>query len=245
MPSLEIVAFALAGGILPVLIWLFFWLKEDRERPEPKKLIARIFFAGALAVIAAYPLEILWCQLGYLSGACQGLSAAPVALITGAEKLLLVAWALTEEVLKFLAAYIFALRSRHFDEPVDAMIYLITAALGFAALENSLFLFNALSESGSSITTLLTGNFRFLGANVIHTISSAVIGGMVGLSFKLGRGSRILYASIGLFTATALHAMFNFLIITTDSGGVFKIFAMLWLLAILIILLFERVKVNV
>ncbi len=245
MPSLEIVAFALAGGILPVLIWLFFWLKEDRERPEPKKLIARIFFAGALAVIAAYPLELLWCKLGFLSGACVRLSANPVSMVIGSEKLLLVAWALTEEILKFLAAYVIALRSRHFDEPVDAMIYLITAALGFAALENSLFLFNALSESGSSITTLLTGNFRFLGANVIHVISSAVIGGMVGLSFKLGRGQRVLYVLIGLFTATTLHAMFNFLIITTDSGGVFKIFAMLWLLAILIILLFERVKVNV
>jgi len=45
------------GGILPALIWLWFWLKEDKENPEPKGLLFLTFILGMIAVIIILPLE--------------------------------------------------------------------------------------------------------------------------------------------------------------------------------------------
>jgi RsiW-degrading membrane proteinase PrsW (M82 family) len=57
---------------------------------------------------------------------------------------LLFSWACIEELTKFAAAFFIALRARVFDEPLDAVIYMVTVALGFSAAENTLFLMNPL-----------------------------------------------------------------------------------------------------
>ena len=68
------------------------------------------------------------------------------------------------------------------DEPIDAVIYMITVALGFSALENALFLSNLISTS-SFAQSIITGNSRFLGATLLHVASSAAVGVMIGLSY--------------------------------------------------------------
>ena len=249
MPEIntEIILYALTGGFIPIIIWLVFWLKEDRARPEPLRRIILVFSAGALVVILAYIIERLWCDNPWLQNACLNITNSadnPMIDLVWREKVVLILWSATEEILKLFAAYLIVFNHPDFDEPVDAMIYLITAALGFAAMENAFFLFNILFEpsANNQITFLLTGNLRFLGANITHIVSSAIVGAMVGLSFCLSLGRRLIYVIIGLTTASLLHALFNLLIITSDGNQIFKIFALLWLFAILIILLFERVK---
>jgi len=244
---IETILYALTGGFIPVIIWLIFWLREDRARPEPLRRIILVFLAGALAVFAAYFLERLWCHNPWLANACLNIGNSQDHLIIGApEKIILIIWSGIEELLKLFAAYLIVFNHPDFDEPVDAMIYLITAALGFAALENAFFLFDILSQStsGHGVSFLFAGNLnlRFLGANITHIVSSAVIGGMVGLSFCLALKRRLLYAIIGLTTATLLHALFNLLIITSDGAQLLKTYSLFWILTILIILLFERVK---
>ena len=45
--------YALLAGILPSLIWLWFWLREDSERSEPRWLLTASFFGGVVAVLIA------------------------------------------------------------------------------------------------------------------------------------------------------------------------------------------------
>jgi RsiW-degrading membrane proteinase PrsW (M82 family) len=45
---------AILGGIGPAMLWLWFWLKEDRLHPEPKALLTRVFLFGGLAVFPTY-----------------------------------------------------------------------------------------------------------------------------------------------------------------------------------------------
>src|SRR5680860_650469 len=45
-PKIWMIAFV--GGILPSILWLWFWLKEDRRNPEPKTLLTIIFIMGML-----------------------------------------------------------------------------------------------------------------------------------------------------------------------------------------------------
>lgn len=239
--NLSMILYSLAGGLIPVAVWLWFWLKEDREKPEPARLVVRVFLAGAASVALAYFFERSVCNLSWLAAACQELSHPDWLSTSLQTKTLLLAWAGIEEILKFLAAYLIIFRQTAFDEPVDAMIYLITAALGFAAVENGLFLFNALTETGP-VAGLLTGNLRFMGANIVHVVSSAFVGGMMAFAFCFRGFRRLSYFGAGLITATLLHALFNFLIIISDGDQLFKVLTLLWLFAILIILLFEKVK---
>ena len=34
------------GGFIPVIIWLVFWLREDKKRPEPLRRVVLVFLAG-------------------------------------------------------------------------------------------------------------------------------------------------------------------------------------------------------
>src|SRR3989344_270764 len=107
-------------GLIPSFAWLIFYLKED-PHPEPKKLIFETFLAGAFSttiVLAAQTLFNNW--------------AGPRGI--GAYTLIsFLALAAIEEFFKFGAArVIIDKHPRDFDEPVDAMIYIIVAALGFA-----------------------------------------------------------------------------------------------------------------
>jgi RsiW-degrading membrane proteinase PrsW (M82 family) len=180
---------AFLGGVLPALLWLFFWLMEDRCEPEPKRYIFFCFLAGALVVWPIYYLERFFIE--YATGA-----------------LLLLIWAVAEEVAKFLAAYFVALRSHVFDEPLDAVVYLVTAALGFSAVENILFLLGPLSD-GNTLQALLTGNLRFIGATLLHTLASATIGIAIALAYYKPLEVRRLALMGGIVLAIALHALFN------------------------------------
>jgi RsiW-degrading membrane proteinase PrsW (M82 family) len=121
------------------------------------------------------------------------------------------------------------------------MIYLITTALGFAALENSLFLINSISSNGF-LDSIITGNMRFIGATLLHTVSSASIGLFMAFAFYKSRFVKRLSLIIGVITAIVLHTLFNFFIISTSDSGIFWVFAIVWMLVVVLILFFERVK---
>lgn len=215
---------ALLGGILPAVFWLWFWLKEDKLNPEPRGLIILAFLSGMLATAMAYPIE-------------KSIAAS----VSGTDMTLLFLWAVTEEVLKFLAIYIVALRSKYFDEPIDAVLYLVTIALGFAALENAMFLINPLGD-GDAIATILLGNFRFIGATLLHVASSGIVGIALALTFYSKREKRQFFAFIGLLGAIALHTVFNFSIIVSKGVYLYEIFIGLWSIILVILLACEKIK---
>jgi RsiW-degrading membrane proteinase PrsW (M82 family) len=221
-PAVLLTAFL--GGVLPAFIWLFFWLLEDRAHPEPKRYIFYSFVAGMFAVILALPLERFFA--GFLS--MNSFS-------------LFFSWAIVEELLKFGAAYIVALRFAVYDEPLDAVVYLVTAALGFSALENALFLWTPLQE-GQLIRALVTEDLRFMGATLLHSLASITIGISLALSFYKPADVRKLYALVGVVLAIMLHTSFNFFILKSGNSSTFWIFLCIWVGIIAALLMTERVK---
>jgi protease PrsW len=214
---------ALSYGLLPILVWLVFWLYEDRVHPEPKRLIIQALLAGMVAVPLAVTIE-MWIEL-YVGD--------------GFTKTFL--WSLTEESMKYVLAFIFVLRSKHVDEALDLLIYMICVALGFAALENTLYALEPLMRAehfnAANLTTL-----RFVGATLVHVLSSAAIGVCMAFAFYKNHTRRALSVVYGLIIATSLHTFFNFFIMNVSLEAVFIVFAAVWIIALGLILIAERIK---
>lgn len=224
------ILFALIGGILPTLFWLWFWLREDKLHPEPRRLIILTFLGGMGIVIIALPLE---------QGIHYFFQKAGLLEVWGGF-LLLFFWAMAEEISKYLAAKKIALSQKEYDEPVDALIYLITAALGFAAIENVIFLIQVSTNYGF-MSGFITGNLRFVGATLIHVLSSAVIGSSIAFSF-FHKEKYLRNFFWGLLFATLLHTIFNYFIINNESLNIFNILAPFWFLVIILLIVFEEIK---
>lgn len=235
--------YALLGGLLPALLWLWFFLKEDSQRPEPKWLILAAFLSGMLAVILALPAEMLakCVAIGVWPDRWTGVQATFTFCKSLSDSQPIFLWAAIEELLKYLVAVTVILWRRAVDEPVDAMVYLITVALGFAALETGLFLMEPFGR-GDITGGFLTGNLRFVGAALIHTISSAMVGFSIALTFYRGYVLQFLSLCTGLVIAIVLHALFNQHIITSNGGETAAVFFFVWLGVVGLLLLFERAK---
>ncbi|OJI08774.1 MAG: hypothetical protein COV08_03035 [Candidatus Vogelbacteria bacterium CG10_big_fil_rev_8_21_14_0_10_49_38] len=235
---------AIAGGFLPTILWLWFWLQEDRRKPEPMRLVIKTFIVGGFGVALAFWWERLVTPATDIVGQISRVSETPFAwdILLWAVWPIAV-WALIEELVKYLSTYVAALKNKACDEPLDLMIYMITAALGFAAVENVLFLLKVLwLDGGSTSSFLLTGNLRFLGSTLLHVVTSAVFGASLSLAFFRSKKIKLLFWILGLLSATALHLTFNFFIIMGSGGNVLLVLFSLWLAAMVVILLFEIIK---
>ena len=217
------VLYSILAGVIPACLWLWFWLREDNLRPEPRSIIVRAFIGGMLAVIVVIPLQF----------AAQE--------FVKDQKSLFIIWAFIEEIIKLLAAYFFALRTRYADEPIDDVIYLITTALGFAAIENTFYVFGVLSR-GDVIGSIVTGNLRFIGATLVHVVASAIIGYAAARTFYRSPMVRTAFITCSIFIAGGLHAIFNLNIMSANSADKLKIFGVVWACTIIIMFLFEKIK---
>jgi len=237
---LETYIYAIVGGLIPSFIWMWFWLREDSAHPEPKSLIIAVFIGGMLMAPIAIQLEVPVAEYFRLNYDVD--YSMLIGNFTFLAIALLFVLAAIEEILKYLGANIVAFHNRNLDEPIDIMVYLITAALGFAAFENILFIIKFITvDSLSYDLIMVNGDLRFIGAVLLHVVTSGIFGGIMALAFYKKTIIKILYTIIGLTTATVLHTMFNFFIINSE-GFPIKVFSVLWITSIVLILLFEKVK---
>lgn len=198
------IALYIVFGILPSFTWLMYYLSKDLH-PEPKKTILKIFLWGALSTI-----PVFFVQMGFITLLVKA-DLSP--LITS-----LIYWFLiisvSEELFKYLVVKFKMGDSPDLDEPLDIMLYMVVSALGFAALENVLYLFNptdSMSFEQLIHTTLMISLVRFLGATFLHTLCSAIIGYFLALSFYFYKKRYLLFI-IGFILAVLLHGFFDLLI---------------------------------
>src|SRR3989344_6360583 len=188
-----------ALGFAPSLVWLSFYLRKDCN-PEPKYLLIKAFLMGIIIAPLAVLLQLGFSELKNIFDFEFLYQGTPAFFLWSS---------FVEEFLKFFAIYLVVVRSPEFDEPIDAMIYMITAALGFAAIENVLVMFTTISNgTGIALNTLA---LRFIGATLLHALASGLMGYFLAMSlfFREHKKKLIIF---GLAIATLFHAAFNMLI---------------------------------
>lgn len=200
-------------AVAPGLIWLFYFLRKDLH-PEPRQMILKIFLLGMISALPAAMIEVVLQTIFpeeknffFLASWRHYLAPFLTAVLSVA---------LVEEFLKYLTVRLGALRHPELDEPVDIILYMIIAGLGFATLEN-IFIF--LSPDIFSYTleeTLSLALFRFISATFLHALCSGTIGFFVALSFcEIKRKWLIL--TPGFLVAISLHGLYNFSIMNLEG----------------------------
>lgn len=173
---LQIVGFAL-GIILPTFFWFWFFWRRD-PKPEPIRLLLRTFLYGAFAFLPAALFELS------LQTALKGMT-------------LYIFIAVIEEVFKFFAART-VIKERDFDEFIDGLIYSMTAALGFALMEN---IFYGVSFG---LEVLLVRGLITMSSHVLFTAPWGF-----ALGYQRMNNKNKYAVPLGLGAGIVLHSIFN------------------------------------
>ncbi len=187
-------------ALLPVALILWYIYKQDHD-PEPARTLAITFLWGCVTVVPASLLEILIpAENPFVENYCV---VAPV-----------------EELVKMTVVMLYIWKHKDFDDTFDAIVYCVMASLGFAAVENLLYVF--LTDNGLQVAIL-----RAVVSIPGHAVFAIIMGYFVGKAkthFYYGR-KRKQWACLGVAFAGAamVHGTYDYLL--SDDGAYFVLFA--------------------
>jgi RsiW-degrading membrane proteinase PrsW (M82 family) len=189
------VLISLAMAILPVILLVVYFYRRDKNKPEPKGLVLKIFIFGVLAIIPALAIE---------AGLIKLLSYSPHVLFIDTLIKAFVIAALTEEWLKLQVVKRFAYKKAAFDEVMDGIVYAVTAGLGFACLENILYVV------GSGKTVAIVRAFTAVPG---HALWAGLMGFYIGMAkFSGSPEMERKYLRKGLLVAVLTHGLYDFFV---------------------------------
>lgn len=191
-----------AGLLISTGMWAWVLRRYDRLEPEPIKVLLRVgLWGGLMSVIPAIIGNSLADHVLGLDGFVNDLSrrmTLPLAL--GSAMFI----GINEETWKFLATFRLVKKLPEFDQPIDGMIYAMTVALGFAALENVEYTV----RFGAGV---LVG--RSLLSMPIHLACAAIWGyGLARARFISRHKKYFITALPYLLAASGVHATFDFIL---------------------------------
>ena len=197
-----------AIAIAPALFWLWYFYRRDRFEPEPAHLIVWVFLLGALVTLPVAAVETLL----PLSEFLIAVVAAPI----------------IEECAKCGVVVRLIYRNPEFDEPMDGVVYAVAAALGFASVENIVYL-TMVTLSSPLEDILLVYALRALLSVPGHALFASIWGYALGRAKWEARGRSILILG-GIAGAIMLHGVFNLLLVSDPvyAAGMIVFIPLVW-----------------
>ncbi len=182
-------------ALAPIAALFLFFYARDRHR-EPLFPLAATFLLGAGSLLPSAATSLALERLTGLSSKSNNLLQLFLAA--------LFVVGLVEEGAKFAVVRLYAWNRREFDEPYDGIMYSVAAALGFASVENVLYVFNA--GQGAAV-------LRALLAVPSHAFCGVLAGYFLGeAKFAAGRWQTIGLQVLGLALAVLAHAVYDFMV---------------------------------
>jgi protease PrsW len=186
MDVISLLALALAPGIA---IGIYIYLKDKHER-EPLSLLFISFMYGVIStgvtLFISLPLDFIF-KINEADVVHQfGNAFFKVALV--------------EEFSKFLFIRFILYRNRNFNEPFDGIVYACMVGMGFATLENVIYVF----QYGAP-----TGFVRMFTAVPAHATFAILMGYFLGKA-KFSQNKEIYFSLVALLVATAFHGAYDY-----------------------------------
>lgn len=124
----------LLTALLPIAILVYYIYHKDKKSPEPTGQLAKAFLWGILSVPLSFCISI---PLGLI-----GVYSVEATSILGSISTAFLGAAIPEEIAKFIMLWLLLRKNPYFDEKMDGIVYAVCVSLGFAALENIMYLFS-------------------------------------------------------------------------------------------------------
>lgn len=199
---------ALGFAAIPSVFWLGYFYLQDRNEPEPKQLVGGVFILGACV---AAPLANFVGDLIPMAGA----DLDPLSVNRVLKNVLLIG--MVQEMAKYVVVRYTIYNHDELDEPMDGIVYMMAAGIGFATAQN----YHHLASLGGSVVLSQAAM-----NTVINTLAHACFAGVLGYALgrakfskapPLARGARLF---LGLCAAAALNGMFTALEDRVTLAGV-------------------------
>jgi len=185
-------------ALVPVVAILIYVYYRDQVEKEPAEVLVKAFVSGAVATVPILLVELLLSRVGssFGSGTILGTSLYGAFIVAAA----------TEESFKFAALSLTTWRSSHFDHKFDGIVYAVFVSLGFAAVENILFVL----QNGSDAAFL-----RALTAVPAHAAFGIAMGYHYSLAkfFPEQRDRQLIFA---LGSPLLLHGFYDFCLMSQN-----------------------------
>lgn len=198
-------------ALLPPLLFLLRLIGADANEPEPFDMI---LFALGLGIISTFPASIIEWLLDFIPifGMEGFLNSAITSFIQVAP---------AEEACKLGVILLFVWNNRNFNEENDGIVYVTASAIGFALLENILYVFD-----GEALTGVMTSFARSLTSIPLHTFCGVIMGYYVGRArFSATRKDANRLILKGFLLAWFFHGLYDTFAManSTVSGSILLI----------------------
>ena len=182
-------------AVIPAIIFLFAIYLTDRSDREPAKLLLLTYLFGALAVIPSIIVEEVLVRFNVFSGVFQ---AAYNAFIVAA---------MTEEYFKRLVILKLPFRTSYFNEKLDGIVYGVFAHLGFATVENIIYVVFTYTNNP------FIGLYRGIFSVPAHGVFGITMGYYLSLSrFDIDKKRKAANLRKSFTVPLLLHGVFDFIL---------------------------------
>ena len=189
----------LITALLPVAVLLIFIYSKDRYNKEPVGKLLLTFFVGCMSMVPASLME-------QMLSAFQPAHPIVAAIFDG-----YVVAGLSEELWKLLLLMLVIWRSRHFDEYFDGIVYATYLSLGFAFIENVMYVFSSTDPMGTAF-------MRGLLAVPAHFLFAVTMGYYLSIA-KFDPEKRPTHLLKALLYPALLHGTYDALLMVNDALG--------------------------
>ena len=202
-------------AVLPIILLALYINYRDKYEKEPWYMLLLAIIAGAFTVVPILPVEQWLSLVGYRMHLGHYGDSAWNAFVVAAG---------TEELFKYMATVLIFFLSKQFNEKFDGIVYAVFVSLGFALVENILYVW------GNS--SMQIGYMRAITAVPAHALFGVSMGYSLGLA-KFGKGSKGMHLILALLVPIILHGIYDYLIFIGRDWAVWLFIGFLLFLWIL------------
>lgn len=144
---MEDVNIMLLSGLLPAILLVIYIRYRDKQQPEPWSKIIKGVFYGLLSILVTVLITQIWNPLPFVLG-LGWLYEVPI--VRGIFTSFYNA-AIPEETAKLLMLWLLLNNNKEFNQNIDGIVYAVCVSMGFAGLENVMYIFNDGEEPWQAI----------------------------------------------------------------------------------------------